>query len=86
MRPTLRNAPLIIFAVAVVTACILFIGVGLHRLPAIEMSSHGWVALVLGVGVSIILGAGLSAVLIIGRRRGFDETAHQAVLDEDPQS
>ena len=39
----------------------------------------------LGVLFSIILGAVLSTVLIIGRRRGFDESAHEAVIDHDPE-
>lgn len=37
------------------------------------MSAAGWVALVLGVIVTMALGVGLMALVFISNRRGFDE-------------
>jgi len=37
------------------------------------MSAAGWVALVLGVVVTLALGIGLMALVFISNRRGFDE-------------
>ena len=42
-------------------------GVGL------ELTLHGWVALILGVVVSIALGVGLMSLTFISARRGFDD-------------
>jgi membrane protein implicated in regulation of membrane protease activity len=80
------NKSLIAVVVVVILALTAFLVLGWADLPAIHMSSHGWFALGLGVVFSIILGAVLSAVLIIGRRRGFDESAHEAVIDHDPEN
>ncbi|WP_417477586.1 hypothetical protein [Maricaulis sp.] len=80
------NKSLIAVVVVVILALAAFLVLGWGDLPAIHMSSHGWFALGLGVVFSIILGAVLSAVLIIGRRRGFDESAHEAVIDHDPEN
>jgi hypothetical protein len=35
------------------------------------------------MGVSIVLGGGLTAILILSRRNGYDDAAHQATLDQD---
>ena len=37
------------------------------------MDAAGWVALVLGVIVTLALGVGLMALVFISNRRGFDE-------------
>tara|TARA_R110001606_G_scaffold313139_2_gene459807 strand:- start:5296 stop:5577 length:282 start_codon:yes stop_codon:yes gene_type:complete len=85
MSTILSNKLLLGLVAVVLIALTAFLVLGYGDLPAIHMSSHGWFALGLGVLFSIILGAVLSTVLIIGRRRGFDESAHEAVIDHDPE-
>ena len=46
-----------------------------------DMSSHGWVALLAGTVVSFIVAGVLTTVLVLGRRNGFDEGAHEIVWD-----
>lgn len=58
---------------AICVYALIFIG---RQIPAVEMGVHGWVALVLGTIVSLIVGGGLAAILVISRRRGFDDGAH----------
>ena len=72
-------------AAVIVALCIAFIAIGLPHLPGGRMGTHGWVALGLGTGFSIIVGGALAAVLIISRRRGFDEAAHEVYKDISPE-
>ncbi|MEQ8322336.1 MAG: hypothetical protein RH946_18890 [Rhodospirillales bacterium] len=46
-----------------------------------DMSDHGWIALLAGTMVSFLVAGVLSTVLILGRRNGFDEGAHEIVWD-----
>ena len=46
-----------------------------------DMSGHGWVALLAGTVVSFIVAGVLTTVLVLGRRNGFDEGAHEIVRD-----
>ena len=41
-----------------------------------ELTTHGWVALGLGTGLTFLLGAGLMALVFFSSRRGYDERAH----------
>tara|TARA_R110000868_G_scaffold19664_1_gene84452 strand:- start:10981 stop:11241 length:261 start_codon:yes stop_codon:yes gene_type:complete len=85
--PTASSNKLLIgFAVVVCIALVTFLLFSFAELPVIHMSGHGWFALGLGIVFSVVLGAVLSAVLIIGRRRGFDESAHEAVIDHNPEA
>lgn len=86
MPPASSNKLLIGFVVVVCFALIAYLVLGYGELPAMHMSGHGWFALGLGVLFSVVLGAVLATVLIIGRRRGFDESAHEAVIDDDPET
>lgn len=72
------NALTILTAVIALVACGAFVIFGTIRLAGVEMSLHGWIALGLGTVVSLALGGALSTVLVISRRRGFDEAAHEA--------
>jgi hypothetical protein len=38
-----------------------------------KMSVHGWIALALGVVLSLAVGIGLMALVFISSRRGYDE-------------
>jgi ABC-type Fe3+-siderophore transport system permease subunit len=46
-----------------------------------DMSGNGWTALLAGTAVSFLVTGVLSTVLILGRRNGFDEGAHEIVWD-----
>jgi len=41
----------------------------------IEMSGHGWGAMLAGTILSMILGGGLTCALVWGRQNGYDERA-----------
>ena len=47
---------------------------------------HGWVALILGVIVSLAVGGGLMALVFVSSRRGYDEKAHMAPKDDGLES
>lgn len=51
-------------------------GVALHlwfELGDVSLGFHGWLALGLGVGVSLILGVGLMMLVFHSARRGYDD-------------
>lgn len=86
MRLNFTNLSSIVAVVLVVGMCVVAIVFGIQALPEYTMTRHGWVALWLGTGLSVLVGGGLAAVLIIGRRRGFDEDAHQIYRTVDPSA
>jgi hypothetical protein len=49
--------------------------VGWQQLADVEMGLHGYVALGLGVGLSILLWVGLMALVFYSSRRGYDDEA-----------
>lgn len=65
-----------LLVLAAIAICAAFIFLMLRQLPSAEMGAHGWVALVLGTVLSFVVGGGLSAILVVSRRRGYDEAAH----------
>lgn len=42
-------------------------------LDGVEMSGHGWTALVLGVVFSVLLGVGLMFLVFYSHRKGYDD-------------
>lgn len=42
-------------------------------LEGVEMSGHGWAAMILGILFSLALGVGLMALVFISSRRGYDD-------------
>lgn len=86
MRLFSSNRLLLGMVAIVVIALIVYLVLGYAELPTMHMSGHGWFALGLGITFSTLLGIVLSTVFIIGRRRGFDESAHDAVIDTDPEN
>jgi len=74
----------LISAGILIALCGAFVVFGMIRLAGVEMSMHGWIALGLGIALSLGLGGALSALLVISRRRGFDEAAHEASGQIDP--
>ncbi len=82
---TRTNILLLSVAAAAVLACVLYLAFGYVQLPEVSMGMHGWIALGLGIVLSVIVGGGLSAILIISRRRGYDEAAHNVYREFDPE-
>jgi uncharacterized membrane protein len=39
------------------------------------LSTHGWIAFGLGVGVTLLLAVGLVTLLFVSHRRGYDDDA-----------
>ncbi len=60
-------ALLAILALSVYGVAMAWKGVGL------ELSLHGWIALILGVVLSIGLGVGLMSLVFYSARRGYDD-------------
>jgi hypothetical protein len=49
--------------------------VGWQQLSDVEMGLHGFIALGLGVGLSILLWVGLMTLVFYSSRRGYDDEA-----------
>jgi hypothetical protein len=49
-----------------------------------EMSMHGWIALGLGVVVTMAVGVGLMALVFFSARRGYDDAVASDDSDEAP--
>jgi hypothetical protein len=62
-------------AVIAVAAVAIVIGTYWNGLGASEMSPAGWLALGLGVVVTLALGVGLMSLMFISSRRGYDDRA-----------
>jgi hypothetical protein len=75
----------IVAAVVVAVASLIYFGVGFGSIGEFHMGVHGWIALALGTSISVLVGGGLAAILIISRRHGFDESAHEAVLQDETE-
>lgn len=61
-------------------------GLALHlwlELEDVRLGVHGWLALILGVGVSLALGVGLMMLVFHSARRGYDDAAGPGGKDED---
>ena len=42
-------------------------------LKGVEMSGHGWAAMILGIIFTLVLGVGLMALVFISNKRGYDD-------------
>jgi hypothetical protein len=59
---------------AVVVAALIVVSVGnWERIGDSGIGLNGWIALVLGIVVTMALGVGLMALVFISNRRGYDE-------------
>jgi NADH:ubiquinone oxidoreductase subunit 5 (subunit L)/multisubunit Na+/H+ antiporter MnhA subunit len=47
------------------------------ELGDVEMSHHGWIALILGAVLTFLVGAGLMTLVFISSRRGYDDRANR---------
>lgn len=84
MRLNFTNLSSLLAVVVTIVLSVAVIIAGVMALPEFHMTSHGWIALGLGSVLSIVVGGGLAAILIISRRRGYDEEAHAIYRDVDP--
>lgn len=81
---TRSNIALLAVVAIAILLCLAFIVFGLANLPEVSMGIHGWIALGVGTLFSVVVGGGLAAILIISRRNGYDEAAHQVFQDSEP--
>jgi hypothetical protein len=49
---------------------------GWHEIGDVEFSVHGWIALALGIGLTLLCGIGLMGLVFFSSRRGYDDRAH----------
>lgn len=49
-----------------------------QEVGAVEIGTHGWIALGLGAALTFLVGAGLMALMFFSARRGYDDRAHEA--------
>ncbi|MGI9419174.1 MAG: hypothetical protein ACR2RA_15190 [Geminicoccaceae bacterium] len=47
------------------------------ELGDVEISRHGWIALILGTVLSLLVGAGLMALVFFSHRRGYDDRVNR---------
>ena len=74
----MRSAIVVLVLLALLLVCA---GMGFwawRELGAVEIGTHGWVALGLGAAFTFLVGAGLMALMFFSARRGYDERAHEA--------
>lgn len=57
---------------------------GMTTTADVEVSTHGYIAMVLGVGLSLIIGVSLMMLLFYSSRHGYDEPARRAKLSDLP--
>lgn len=51
-------------------------GVGVYlwtSMGDVEMSGHGWTAMIAGIVLSLVVGVGLMSLVFISNRRGYDD-------------
>lgn len=51
-------------------------GVGIYlwiSMGDVEMSGHGWTAMIAGIVLSLVVGVGLMSLVFISNRRGYDD-------------
>jgi hypothetical protein len=64
---------LVVVMLAILGVAIFFSWSIWTSLSHVEMSGHGWMALILGIVVSIALGAGLMFLVFYSHRKGYDK-------------
>jgi hypothetical protein len=67
----------IAIAVAAVATIAVIAGVFWEELGAAQISAAGWLALCLGVVLTLALGCGLMALVFISSRRGYDDRVNR---------
>jgi len=76
MRPGLRNLGTIVLVVtliAIMAAALWFAASAWISVAGPPMPAVGYVAMILGIVISLIVGCGLMALLFYSSRHGYDE-------------
>jgi heme/copper-type cytochrome/quinol oxidase subunit 2 len=73
MSPGLKNALVILFALASLALPIWWAVYAWGEMEGVEMSGHGWIALVLGIVVTLVVGVVLMGLVFYSSRRGYDD-------------
>jgi hypothetical protein len=68
-----KSAIAVAIAVAVMAVIIAFAVVNWHEIGETGIDLNGWIALILGVLVTVGLGVGLMTLIFISNRRGYDD-------------
>ncbi|MGF1604699.1 MAG: hypothetical protein ACFB22_00020 [Rhodothalassiaceae bacterium] len=79
----MKSALLIAYLVALLIGAIVFAAWIILDLGAVEISAHGWIAMSLGVIVSLMLGVGLMMLTYRSHKRGYDDEAHGDERDRE---
>ena len=74
----MRSAIIVLALVVALLACAGAAYWAWQEVGAVEIGTHGWIALSLGAVLTFLVGAGLMALMFFSERRGYDERAHEA--------
>ncbi|MEA2988741.1 MAG: hypothetical protein QOG83_1452 [Alphaproteobacteria bacterium] len=65
--------PLALASLLALLALALWVAYKQWVMVAVNMPLWGWIALILGVGISVLVGGGLMALMFYSSRMGYDE-------------
>lgn len=74
----MRSAMVVIVLVSLLLVCAGAAYWAWQEVGAVEIGTHGWIALGLGAVLTFLVGAGLMALMFFSARGGYDERAHEA--------
>jgi hypothetical protein len=69
----MKTALLLIVLLAILIATLAWVWRIADRLGGFDMPASGWIALVIGVVLSLVVGVGLMALVFYSNRKGYDE-------------
>ena len=73
----MRSAMVVLVLVSLLVACAGAAYWAWREVGAVEIGTHGWIALGLGAVLTFVVGAGLMALMFFSARHGYDERAHK---------
>lgn len=78
------NSRLLIgFLLIILLAALAFAVYLISEIGAVEISVHGWIAMGLGLVLSLVLGVGLMMLAYHSHKRGYDDEAHARQTEAD---
>ncbi len=66
----------VILVITLIGLLVASTGVGVYlwtSMGEVEMSGHGWTAMIAGIVLSLVVGVGLMTLVFISNRRGYDD-------------